>query len=144
MAYLLRAFALLIAALTATLGIAASAAPSLTFHADTPNALLAAVTLQAGHIHAGETQKLSVTLQKAPGNETIFTLVITYADGAQQDVVASTLSNVAELSWETPSTARSGFATFQLSTSGCGCGDRSIGQPATSQESSIDGWFVVE
>jgi len=130
--------------LTLTLSMGATEAPPLAFYAATPNALLAAITLQARHIQAGQAQNLAVILNKASGSVTIFNLVITYTDGARQEVVDSTIGNTATITWQTPSAARPGVATFQLSTTGCGCGDRTIAQPTTTLESSIDGWFVVK
>ncbi|MEZ4869368.1 MAG: hypothetical protein R3C14_49050 [Caldilineaceae bacterium] len=144
MAYWLRAFLILIVALTVALSVDASSALPPTFYAVTPNALLATVTLQAEPVHAGETQQLTVTLNKTPGSQTIFSLEITYADGSTQAVVDATLSNIATLTWEIPRGTQPGLTTFHLATTGCGCGERTIAQPTTNLESSIDGWFVVE
>ena len=140
MAYLLRVLILL----TVTLSMDASVASMPAFYPATSPTLLAVVTLQAGHIQAGEAQNLVATLNTAPGSQTIFSLVITYADGAKQEVVDSTISNVATISWQTPTVVQPGIAMFHLATTGCGCADRALAQLATSQESSIDGWFIVE
>ncbi len=140
MAYLLRALLIL----SVTLGMDASVAPMAAFYSATPHALLAVVTLQAAHIQAGEAQNLEATLNMAPGSQTIFSLLITYADGTNQEVVDATISNVATIGWQIPAVAPSGIATFHLATTGCGCADRALDQPAISPESSIDGWFIVD
>lgn len=140
MAYLLRVLIML----TVTLSMDASVASLPAFYPTTSPTLLAVVTLQAGHIHAGDTQNLVATLNTAPGSQTIFTLAITYADGSTQEVVDATISNVATIGWQTPAEAQPGIATFHLATTGCGCTDRALAQPAISQESSLDGWFIVD
>ena len=121
-----------------------ASAPRVTFATITPNTLLAAVTLDGDTVKAGEELSLTARLNKAPGSLTVLRLLITYADGQEQTVAASTVSNATTIVDKIPVDAPPGRATFALSTSGCGCGDRAILQPSVTTESTITGWFLVQ
>ncbi len=131
------------------LGLAGSvmgstSAPLATFAATSPNTLLATVTLDADVVKAGEELSLTVRLNKAPGSLTVLRLLIIYADGQEETVTASTVSDKTTLAAQLPIDAPPGQATFALSTSGCGCGDHASGQSSVTTESTITGWFLVQ
>lgn len=94
----------------------------------TANAFFAQAVLDAGAVHIGEQQDLHLVLQKTTSSETIFQLTVTYANGIEQRVIKTTLGRETTLSWDIPADAGVGVATFHLTTSDCGCGDRSPGQ----------------
>lgn len=94
----------------------------------TANAFFAQAVLDAGAVRIGEQQNLHLVLQKAASSETIFQLTVTYANGIEQSVINATLGRETTLSWAIPADAGVGVATFHLTTSDCGCGDRSPGQ----------------
>lgn len=131
------------------LGLAGSvmgstSAPLATFAATSPNTLLATVTLDADVVKAGEELSLTVRLNKAPGSLTVLRLLIIYADGQEETVTASTVSDKTTLAAQLPIDAPPGQATFALSTSGCSCGDHASGQSSVTTESTITGWFLVQ
>lgn len=92
------------------------------------NAFFTQAVLDAGAVRIGEQQNLHLVLQKTASSETIFQLTVTYANGSEQRVINATLGREATLSWDIPADAGVGVATFHLTTSDCGCGDRSPGQ----------------
>lgn len=94
----------------------------------TTNAFFAQAALDAGTVGIGEQQNLHLILQKTASSETIFQLTVTYANGIEQNVINATLGRETTLSWDIPADAGVGVATFHLSTSDCGCGDRTPGQ----------------
>lgn len=94
----------------------------------TTNAFFAQAVLDAGAVRIGEQQQLHLLLQKTASSETIFQLTVTYANGVKQSVINATLGRETTLSWDIPADAGVGMATFHLTTSDCGCGDRSPGQ----------------
>lgn len=94
----------------------------------TTNAFFAQAALDAGAVRSGEQQQLHLALEKTATSETIFQLTVTYANGIEQRVIKATLGRETTLSWEIPADAGVGVATFHLTTSDCGCGDRSPGQ----------------
>ena len=94
----------------------------------TANAFFAQAVLDAGAVRVGDQQQLHLLLEKTASSETIFQLTVTYANGSEQRVINATLGREATLSWDIPADAGVGVATFQLTTSDCGCGDRSPGQ----------------
>ncbi len=91
----------------------------------------------------GQEQTLTITLDQPGGLVTIFRLGITYANGATQEVLDETMSNNSTISWVVPADAGAGMARYQLSTSGCGCGDRSRPAGPVNIESSAEGVFLV-
>lgn len=91
----------------------------------------------------GQEQTLAITLDQPGGFVTIFRLVVTYANGATQDVLDETMSNNTTISWVVPADAGAGVARYRLSTSGCGCGDRSRPASPVNTESSAEGVFFV-
>ena len=83
------------------------------------------VVVEQQTIAAGAEQAISVTLDQQAATTTILQLTITYPGGETQDVLDQTLGSTATLNWLVPDDVRSGEARFRLTTSGCGCGDRS-------------------
>ena len=108
----------------------------------TTNAFFAQAVLDAGAVRIGEQQNLHLILQKAASSETIFQLTVTYANGSEQSVINATLGRETTLSWTIPADAGVGVATFHLTTSDCGCGDRSPGQVNLTGEA--EGEFRVQ
>lgn len=108
----------------------------------TTNAFFAQAVLDAGAVRIGEQQNLHLILQKTATSETIFQLTVTYANGSEQTVIKATLGRETTLSWTIPADAGVGVATFHLTTSDCGCGDRSPGQVNLSGEA--EGEFHVQ
>ena len=94
----------------------------------TANAFFAQAALDASALRIGDQQQLHLLLEKTASSETIFQLTVTYANGIEQRVIKATLGRETTLSWDIPADAGVGVATFQLTTSDCGCGDRSPGQ----------------
>ena len=107
----------------------------------TTNAFFAQALLDAGALRIGEQQQLHLALEKTATSETIFQLTVTYANGIEQRVIKATLGRETTLSWEIPADAGVGVATFHLTTSDCGCGDRSPGQVTLTGEA--EGEFHV-
>jgi hypothetical protein len=95
-------------------------------------------------LRMGQAQQLYVSLETPPGELAVLTLSITYPSGLKRTVVESTLSTEATLSWEIPSEAGVGPATYQLATGGCGCGYSRYGTPKMAFSSVAKGSFMVE
>ncbi len=91
----------------------------------------------------GQEQSLAVVLDQPAGLTTIFQLAITYPSGATQDVLDETASSEATISWVVPPDAGAGVAQYALTTSGCGCGDRSRPASPVNIESTAAGVFFV-
>ncbi|MBX3014829.1 MAG: hypothetical protein KF832_25135 [Caldilineaceae bacterium] len=94
----------------------------------TTNPFFTEASLERAAVPVGGSQQLRLRLARAAGMATIFQLTITYANGAEQQVIDSTLGQEATLAWQIPPDATPGEATFRLTTNDCGCGDRSTGQ----------------
>ncbi len=91
----------------------------------------------------GQEQSISIALDQPGGRTTIFQLAITYPSGATQDVLAETVSSDATISWLVPPDAGAGVAHYKLTTSGCGCGERSRPASPVNIESRAEGLFFV-
>jgi hypothetical protein len=114
--------------------------------ADVPAAALPplrAVTLGQEVVAPGGEQSLVVSLTPGLAATTILRLRITYADGTTQEVLDQTLGSTATLTWQVPEGTPGGRATFELTSSGCGCGDRSSATQAADRESSLAGTFEI-
>ncbi len=92
----------------------------------------------------GGEQALHVTLHDPGAVTTILQLAVTYANGVTQSVLDETMGSEATLSWVVPANAGAGAARFALTTSGCGCGDRSRPSNTVSGESTAEGHFYVQ
>ena len=92
----------------------------------------------------GSEQTLHVTLNDPGAVTTIFQLAVTYANGVTQTVLDETMGSEATLSWVVPANAGVGAARFELTTSGCGCGDRSRPSNPVGGESTAEGHFYVQ
>ena len=101
------------------------------------------VMVERETVAPGQEQSLAVALDQPGGLTTIFRLAITYPSGAKQDVLDETVSNEATISWLAPLDAGAGVAQYTLTTSGCGCGDRSRPASPVNIESTAKGVFFV-
>lgn len=110
----------------------------------TTNGFFEQAALATGALRTGEEQNLHLILHNGGGSETIFQLTITYANGVEQSVVKATTAREATLVWNIPPDAGVGRATFRLTTTGCGCGDRRVAQVNTVLEGSAEGEFHVQ
>ncbi len=101
------------------------------------------VQVERATVAPGQEQSLAVALDRPGGLTTIFQLAITYPSGATQDVLDETASSEATISWLVPPDAGTGVAQYALTTSGCGCGDRSRPASPVNIESTAEGVFFV-
>lgn len=109
-----------------------------------PDAPFARAVAASPVIRAGETQALSVTLRGASGQLTILTLEVIYPNGVTEQIVHSTMGNEALIAWKAPADAGSGNVTYRLSTSDCGCGDRSLRTQPVTPAGMVEGFFLIE
>ena len=86
---------------------------------------------------------MGVTLDADAGATAIFRLVITYADGARQEVFAQIADAHADIVWQVPADAPAGTASFRLIASNCGCGGYSTIPGPSNVESTVEGQFTV-
>jgi hypothetical protein len=108
------------------------------------NSLFARVNFAPPRATVGTTQTLQVRLSGMAGRETIFRLNLTYPSGVTQEVTDVTLSQEATLEWLIPLDAGVGVAHFELYAIDCGCGDRTLSRPASSNLDKVTGEFSIE
>jgi hypothetical protein len=132
----------LIFLLIATVAVQSST-PVVAIEGDPVSAPSISVTVEPAAAQAGETVELYVELNRPGGMSTLLGLEITYADGATQQVLGSTIGSAATLSWEIPPGSVAGPAMFRLTTSDCGCGDRSMRVQNVLPPGVVEGAFVV-
>jgi hypothetical protein len=101
------------------------------------------VLLARQAVARGEEQSLAVTLAGEPAATTILQLTITYPDGTTQEVLDQTVGRTATITWQVPATAAPGVASFELQTSGCGCGERTIGATVANPQGLLAGAFAI-
>ena len=102
------------------------------------------VMVERETVAPGQEQSLAIALDQPGGLTTIFQLAITYPSGATQDVLDETVASDATISWLVPPNAGAGVAQYTLTTSGCGCGDRSRPASPVNIESTAEGVFLVQ
>jgi len=129
----------LVVILAACSGRLPAAAPAVT-----ANGFFEQAALASGAVRTGEEQNLHLILRNGGGSETIFQATITYANGVEQQVLKATTARETTLAWNIPPDAGVGRATFRLTTTGCGCGDRSVLQVTAVLEGSAEGAFQVQ
>jgi hypothetical protein len=101
------------------------------------------VAVEQEKVAPGREQALAVTLDADGATTIILQLTITYPGGTTQAMIDQTFGQTATLNWLVPGDAQRGVAQFQLKTSGCGCGDRSLAGASTDLESTAEGYFYV-
>lgn len=94
-------------------------------------------------VTTGQEQNLQITLVQSAGVTTIFQLVITYPSGVQQEVFAQTIGSEARLTWQIPPAVGVGVANFALTSTGCGCGERTRPANPSNSMSKAAGQFQI-
>ncbi len=141
MAHLLRFFALLLLIGSMT---QAAAPPPLAAHSLLPITQFTEVKVASTALHLGQAQQLSAKFERSPGELVILLLALTYPSGLKRTVVGSTSTGEATLAWQIPPEAGFGKVTYQLSTSGCGCGYGQDGKPKVALQSFAEGSFMIK
>jgi hypothetical protein len=109
-----------------------------------PDSLFLEVRAESNTLKVGQTQHLHTRLASTPGELVILTLSLTYPSGFKRSVIESTLTGEATLVWDIPPEAGVGTVTYELATSGCGCGYGQDGKPKTAFQSIVTGSFTIE